>query len=78
MKKATFTMRDGTKKDFDYDENAPCIVCGLPVTEASTSGTNLCPWCDCGVHRDGNKWTLTETLINLKKWNKHVAECREE
>jgi hypothetical protein len=42
MKTATYTMSDGSKKEFLYDENAACIVCLS---------------CDCGEFRDGSKWT---------------------
>lgn len=39
----------------EYDENALCVLCGLPVVEASMSGTTICPWCDSGVCRfDGS------------------------
>jgi hypothetical protein len=53
MKTATYTGFDGEKFTVEYDENAPCIGCGLPVIEASMGGTALCPWCDCGIYRDG-------------------------
>jgi len=38
----------------------PCRVCGLPVTEPSCGGPDLCPWCDCGIHRDRTPWTYRE------------------
>jgi phage gp29-like protein len=38
----------------------PCRICSLPVTAASYGGPDVCPWCDCGVHRDGSRWTLIE------------------
>jgi len=53
MKKATYTLLDGSKLIVDYDEAAPCRMCGLPVIEASVGGTDVCPWCDVGVYRDG-------------------------
>ena len=56
MKTATYTMIDGSKKSFEYDEEAPCKICDLPVVEASMGGTTICPWCDCGIYRDGVKW----------------------
>ena len=49
-----------------YDENAPCKICGLPVVHASMGGTDVCPWCDCGVYRDGTKMTYRELTINDK------------
>jgi len=36
------------KREITYDENAPCRICGEPVLSASTSGTDICPWCDMG------------------------------
>jgi hypothetical protein len=48
MKTATYRLLDGTDRKIEYDENAPCMVCGEPVIEASMGGTSLCPWCDCG------------------------------
>ena len=47
MKKTTYT-RLGTQTPIvvTYDETAPCRLCGFPVMEASTSGTDGCPWCD--------------------------------
>lgn len=35
-------------KDIEYDENAPCIVCGEPVIGSSMGGTVICGACDCG------------------------------
>ena len=51
MKTVTYTLINGTKKIVEYDEKAPCIVCGEPVVEASMSGTVICPWCDMGKCR---------------------------
>jgi len=46
----------GTDQDIEYDETAPCLMCGLPVESASMGGTVICPWCDCGRHtRDGGE-----------------------
>jgi len=59
MKTITYEIIDGTKTTVEYDENAPCIICDLPVVEASTSGTVICPWCDSGIYRDGTKWQTT-------------------
>ncbi len=60
----------------EYDETAPCWSCGLPVVEASMGGTVLCPWCDCGNHRDGTELTLQETLEAGERWrlNEHRAK----
>lgn len=62
MKVATYTGLDGAKLVIEYDEDAPCRICGLPVVEASIGGTDVCPWCDCGKHRDGTSWTFRESL----------------
>lgn len=48
--------------EVEYDADAPCWMCGLPVTAASMGGTVICPWCDSGIHRDGRDWTYGETL----------------
>ena len=47
MKKATY----GSKRTIEYDENAPCILCGKPVIEVSMAGPTICPWCDSGCPR---------------------------
>lgn len=51
MKKAIYTGLDGKKFTVEYDENAPCKMCGFPVRGASMAGTSICPWCDCGNER---------------------------
>lgn len=56
MKKATYQKADGTPIEVEYDETAPCRICGLPVTSASMGGPDVCPWCDCGTYRDGSRW----------------------
>jgi len=78
MKTATYTGMDGKKIKVEYDEKAPCIWCGLPVESASMGGTNLCPWCDCGVYRDGTQMTLEETLnqVLVAKRAKEIYEKR--
>lgn len=38
-------------KEFEYDEDSPCIICGEPVIGASMGGTAICPACDCGKCR---------------------------
>jgi len=53
VKSATYTMLNGEPLTVEYDEQAPCRLCGEPVLEASVGGTDVCPWCDCGVNRDG-------------------------
>jgi hypothetical protein len=71
MKRATYG-----KLTFDYDENAPCSICGEPVVEASMGGTNICPWCDCGNCRYCHKkFSLVELMSGIPN---HVAKCKEE
>ncbi len=72
MKSVTYTLLDGTKKTIEYDETAPCVVCGEPVLEASMGGTVVCPWCDCGNCRFcGGKLPIFEGQIKS-----HVASCK--
>lgn len=66
MKTAIYTVGD-KEVEIEYDETAPCQICGLPVTEASMGGTDICPWCDCGHHRDGRPWTYKEAVQLLVK-----------
>lgn len=51
MKTARYSLIGGGEKVIEYDENAPCIICGEPVIEASMGGMDICPWCDCGKCR---------------------------
>lgn len=53
MKTATYRLADGTDTEIEYDETAPCWMCGLPVGSASMGGTVVCPACDCGKERPG-------------------------
>lgn len=52
MRTVTYRHREtGEPFTVEYDENAPCVWCGLPVVAASMGGTACCPWCDLGVCR---------------------------
>jgi hypothetical protein len=62
MKSATYPLRDGTSITLEYDADAPCRICHEPVREASMGGTDVCPWCDGGVWRDGRQWTYGEMM----------------
>jgi len=62
MKKVKYTVHGGEVVEIEYDENAPCVSCGLPVVAASMSGTKFCSWCDMGVYRDGEKWDMRDLL----------------
>ena len=59
----------------EYDETAPCKICKEPVENASMGGTDICPACDCGLHRDTHeKWTLYELiLISRDGWTPKAA-----
>lgn len=77
MKTATYTGVDGKKVNVEYDENAPCIICHEPVIEASTSGTVICSWCDCGLCRYCGVGSLlyNESVDggrSLRKWREHM------
>jgi len=61
MKKARYKTTAG-EIEVEYDEKSPCIICGLPVEAASTAGTDVCPWCDMGRHRNGSRFTIEEVL----------------
>jgi len=52
-----------------------CIGCGEIVQEPSTSGDSVCGWCDCGIHRNGSKWTYNEAITFRKKWKEHLLTC---
>lgn len=52
MRTATYRTDTGDLT-IEYDPEAPCIGCGLPVVEASVGGTAVCPWCDMGIDRSG-------------------------
>lgn len=76
MKTAIYTTTKGGKLEIEYDENAPCRMCGLPVWEASMGGTDVCPWCDCGNYRNGEKFTIQE-LENLDKLKAKAKKIQE-
>lgn len=81
MKTATYNKIGGGTFTVEYDENAPCIVCGEPVTEASVGGTAICPWCDMGKCRycgenylSGREKTKEECQEVIRQ---HIARCKE-
>lgn len=68
------------EKEFEYDEDTPCIICGEPVIGASMGGTVICGACDCGKCRycgititvfkesvDGGK--SKQGILNHMKWH---------
>ncbi len=92
MRKVTYYKDSEMKQPFEveYDENAPCIICGEPVINASMGGTVICPSCDLGKCRyckmdvfvmkqslDGGK--SKKSLINHMKWHRiHTPEIVKE
>lgn len=81
MKKATYKLSNGSEKIIEYDETAPCTICGECVEEASISGTTICPWCDMGKCRYCGETFLTgfektraecEAVIRI-----HISQCKE-
>jgi hypothetical protein len=60
LKTATYRSDSGPIT-VEYDSAAPCRICNLPVVEASMGGTDVCPWCDCGVYRDNCRWEMRYT-----------------
>ncbi len=78
----TVTYKDIFNEDIEveYDENAPCRICGLPVEHASMGGTDVCPWCDCGRYRDGTDINLRDSMRPdlLKKKAEEIYEKLEE
>jgi len=67
MKTARYPLATGEYLEIDYDENAPCRLCGLPVTNASTDGTDICPWCAIGKERDGSRVSFREALLRAAR-----------
>lgn len=67
MKTATYHLLNGEMKEVHYDPNGTCTICDLPIIEASMGGTTICPWCDCGMYRDGTRWqTINEKTIRIE------------
>ena len=77
MKTATYNLVGGGKKTVEYDENAPCAICGEPVMEASMSGTSVCPWCDCGHCRYCGEHLPTSDKMIKQHMGWHKAQQKE-
>ena len=82
MKTVTYNLVGGETKTIEYDENAPCIICGEPVIEASMGGTVICPWCDCGHCRycGMDIFVLREEIdggCSLRKLREHIKWHKE-
>jgi hypothetical protein len=80
MKTLTYNLIGGGTKTIEYDENAPCIICGEPVITASVGGTVICPSCDLGKCRFCGKSFLTgretTTEICQQVINEHIKQCK--
>ena len=72
MKTATYTLLGGEHVTVEYDELAPCRICGEPVIEASMGGTDVCPWCDCGRCR-----YCGASIFLPSDMKRHVAYCKQ-
>ena len=60
----------------EYDRDAPCWSCGLPVGEASMGGTVVCAWCDSGVTRNGDPLGAREIVQYRRRWDSCEAQVR--
>ncbi len=80
MKTAKYALIGGGAVEVEYDENAPCTICGEPVVEASMGGTAVCPWCDCGNCRYCGETYLTGKETSKEECQKvieeHVKQCK--
>lgn len=56
-----------------YDETAPCVLCGLPVVNASQSATGICGWCDNGDYRNGTKKFRDDLHRKLRRENRKLT-----
>ena len=59
-------------EDVHYDETTPCLVCGNPVINASMGGLDICPSCDCGYWRTGEKFNLIKDKLYILKSYAHL------
>lgn len=79
MRDMLYQYRDSNGDEFwiAFDPARACIYCEEPVKSLSMGGPALCGACDCGMHKDGTKWSHQEypallararrNLDNLKK-----------
>jgi hypothetical protein len=73
MKSVTYQTPNGPRT-IEYNENAPCVMCELPVVSASMGGTAVCPWCDCGKNRDGTKWSGEDAARAARNYQKNTRD----
>lgn len=74
MKTAKYNKVGGGTVKIEYDENAPCSICGEPVKEASVGGTDICPWCDMGKCRHCGEAYLTGRETTKEECQKVIKE----
>ncbi|MDG6969545.1 MAG: hypothetical protein JRN54_00340 [Nitrososphaerota archaeon] len=48
---ATYHKTGGGIIEVEYDDEAPCLICGEPIIGASMGGTAICGSCDMGKCR---------------------------
>jgi len=82
MKTATYSKVGGGTLTVEYDETAPCTICGEPVGEASMGGTTICPACDMGKCRYcGESMSVLREEIDggssLRRLREHMRWHRE-
>jgi uncharacterized Zn finger protein (UPF0148 family) len=79
MKTAIYNTLSSERIVVEYDEEAPCRICGKPVVEASMGGTDVCPWCDSGKHRDNTPWTYkdVQNRNTLRQYADEEKDLRE-
>ena len=73
MKTAIYNLLGGGKLSVEYDETTPCRLCKLPVIEASMGGTDVCPWCDVGIDRNG-RWLTAREMIQDEQREPHARK----
>lgn len=90
MRTEIYHNKEGEEVKVEYDENAPCIICGEPVIGASMGGTNICGACDCGNCRYCGMKTMVfreeidggeshKSLLHHMEWHKqHTPELVEQ
>jgi hypothetical protein len=74
MKTAKYKLLGGKEIEIEYDEMAPCIICGYPVIAASMAGTDVCPWCDSGYTRPETGEVRQKTFREVMQEN--GKQCR--
>lgn len=61
--------RNGRAIWLEHDPAFLCVYCEQPVGELSYGGPAVCGSCDCGINRDGSRWTSDD--FNRQAKNAH-------